>query len=178
MASNWKNNLPLKVSTTTRPKEMLENFSLFRVHPQNLQQTFYAVGQPKQNTHLFLHISWSLLVATWHNNSFLNKKNSKVRKLKKLRNFWKYLHSPNCEFWVVFLFHDIFWKTSFHHQPSRYTQAAPSCFFFSVGAVTGGHAGRLSWLETPQHPQVAPVGMGRCISGKNVKFDKIPGTCG
>ena len=55
-------------------------------------------------------------------------------------------------------FHNIF------SPPAKPIYASSSQLFFSVGAVTGGHAGRLSCLETPQHPQVAPVGMGRCIS--------------
>lgn len=125
IASIWKNNLPLKVSTIQHfqkkcwkippfsgsiPKSSTNIFCAWPPH-------FYDPTPPKQKPPLPSHLLKSPGV-TWQNNS-------KVRKLKK-RNFWKYLHSPNSELW--FLFHDIF-KNIFSPPAKPYTQAAPNCFF-------------------------------------------------
>lgn len=105
-------------------------------------------------------VSWMSLD---RDNSFFEPKKLQGKKTQKVENFGKYVHSPNCELVVSFSLY--FQKHLFTTSQAIY--ASSSQLFFSVGAVTGGHAGRLSCLETPQHPQVAPVGMGRCISGKN-----------
>ena len=146
----------------------------------NIQQIFSALGQPKQKhpplpSHLLKSPSMSLGQKQLF---FWTKNNSKVKKTQKVENFWKYLHSTNSELWVVVSFSWYFQKHLFTTSQADICKQLPTVLFFSVGAVTGGHAGRLSCLETPQHPRVAPVGMGRCISRKNVKFDKISGKCG
>lgn len=141
---------------------MLENSPPFsKSIPQIVNKHFLRLAnQNTKPTSSFTspEVSWMSLD---RDNSFFEPKNSKVRKLKK-RNFWKYVHSPNSELVVSFSWY--FQKHLFTTSQADIRKQLPTCLFFSVGAVTGGHAGRLSWLETPQHPQVAPVGMGRCIS--------------
>ena len=162
-------NCPLKVSTTTKlPKEILEKVH-FRGPSQifNKSQTTFLplasrfLGSNQQTSHLFLHISWSLLMSLDFN-SFEEKEIKK-------RTSGNMLTHQNCE--LCFRYH-IYVYNIFSPPAKPYTQAAR--FVFSVGAVTGGHAGRLSWFLGPaQHWWVAPVrlftawqGWGGWIPGK------------
>ena len=154
-------------------------FPVHRVHPKYSTNIFCAwPTKTKTPTSSFTSPEVSFNVTWTKTTLFLNQKQLKGKKTQKVENFWKYLHSTNSELWVVVSFSWYFQKHLFTTSQADICKQLPTVLFFSVGAVTGGHAGRLSCLETPQHPRVAPVGMGRCISRKNVKFDKISGKCG